>query len=376
MKRPAVFIYGFKGGDKRFGDYLPDLAASDPRISDAYKIMSFPCHFGLFRHLLSKKRPHTEILVRRLRKKLLRETIDPAKAAFICHGIGGIVARRYVVDEILNQQPFPGDRILMFASPNHPADLKRMSDSLSWKDFLGKDICRHPDSLEKLNREWEANDLKKKIAVKYVLGERDAIIDKQEATARWGTGHFENVAQKNHWEVFTPETYEDPVYVITRQFLLAEAPVEKKYPENLGAIANILNWDLDPSQLESARNDLIHLVDFLVQLPWRSRQLLCTLIQKADHIHYGEMVVEPMEAAKAMGVTVQDLKAELDVLKQYNLAYMKDDPEFERISLKWPDEKWLVWDQLRGYCQKTGIGLRRFIVDLQFDLLDSKKRAS
>ena len=375
MKRLIVLIYGLKGSDNRFGEYFPNLLKSDPQLSELFKAVSCHCHFGFFRYLFSNKESVIETLTRRLRKKLLRASKNYAHVTFVCHGIGGLVARQYILEEVMNQKTLDVDRILMFAVPNRKSDLARIYDSLSWKDFFEKNLCGHSEVIEKLNKEWAVNALEKKVAVKYVLGDLDNIIDKSDAMAQWGTGYFTRAEKKDHWSVFKPESHDDSAFLITKRFLLAEAPAQKKYPENLLAIAEVLSWELDRSELESARNDIINLVDLLNQLQWRSRQLLCALIQKANQISYDEMVVTPSEISKTMNLTFQELEAELSFLKKYELIDFIDGGESEKIILRWPDEKWLIWDQLKGYCQKTGIGLKRLIVDLQFDLLDSKKMA-
>ncbi|MBW1848298.1 MAG: hypothetical protein JRJ27_14455 [Deltaproteobacteria bacterium] len=376
MKRLIVLIYGLKGSDSRFGEYFPNLLKSDPQLSELYKVVSCHCHFGFFRYLFSNKELVIETLTRRLRKKLLRANKNYTQVAFVCHGLGGLVARQYIMEEAMNQKTLDVDRISMFAVPNSKLDLARIYDSLSWKDFFGKNISRHPETIEKLNKAWAVNALEKKVAVKYVLGDLDNIIDKSDALAQWGTGYFTHAAKKDHWSVFKPESHDDSAFLITKRFLLSEAHAQKKYPKNLLAIAEVLSWELDSSELESARNDIINLVDSLNQLQWRSRQLLCALIQKANQISYDEMVVTPSEISKTMNLTTQELEAELSFLKKYELIDFTEGNESEKIKLRWPDEKWLIWDQLKGYCQKTGIGLKRLIVDLQFDLLDSKKMAS
>lgn len=376
MKRLIVLIYGLKGSDSRFGEYFPNLLKSDPHLSELYKVVSCHCHFGFFRYLFSNKELVIETLTRRLRKKLLRVNKNYTQVAFICHGLGGLVARQYIMEEALNQKTLDVDRIFMFAVPNSKSDLARIYDSLSWKDFIGKNFSRHTETIEKLNKAWAVNALEKKVAVKYVIGDLDNIIDKSDALAQWGTGYFTRAEKKDHWSVFKPESHDDSAFLITKRFLLSEAPVQKKYPKNLLAIAEVLSWELDSSELESARNDIINLVDLLNQLQWRSRQLLCALIQKANQISYDEMVVTPSEISKTMNLTTQELEAELSFLKKYELIDFAEGNESEKIKLRWPDEKWLIWDQLKGYCQKTGIGLKRLIVDLQFDLLDSKKMAS
>jgi len=376
MKRLIVFIYGSGGRDTRFGEYFPNLLKSDPQLSEIFKAISYHCPFGFFRYLFSSKESVIETLTHRLRQKLLRVSKNYTHLTFVCHGIGGLVARQYISEEVVDQKTLDVDRVLMFAVPNSKSDLERIYDSLSWKDFFEKNICRHPEAIEKLNKAWAVNALEKKVAVKYVLGDLDNTIDESDALFQWGTGYFTRAAKKDYWSVFKPENHDDPVFLITKRFLLAEAPTQKKYPQNLLAIAEVLSWELDRSELESARSDIINLIDLLNQLQWRSRQLLCTLIQKANQISYDEMVVTPSEISKTMNLTFQELEAELSFLKKYELIDFIEGGESEKIILRWPDEKWLIWDQLKGYCQKAGIGLKRLIVDLQFDLLDSKKIAS
>jgi hypothetical protein len=212
-----------------------------------------------------------------------------------------------------------------------------------------------------------------KVAVKYVLGGLDKFIDASQAFTQWGAGYFSNIENLDHWGIFTPNHSDDDIFVIAKRFLLAETPVQKKYPKNLQAIADILNWELDRPQLEAARDDIIHLVDLLNQLEWRSRQLLCVLIQKSNQISYDEMFVEPSEISKTMNVTAQRLEEELILLKNAELIDIVHTDDTKKIRLKSTDERWLIWGQLKGYCQKSGINLRRLIVDLQFDLLDTRE---
>jgi len=251
-----------------------------------------------------------------------------------------------------------------------------MDDLTSWNDFLEKSICRYKGIITKINTAWTANELDKKVAVKYGLGDQDKIIDISDAIKQWGAGYVMRVSKKDHWNVFTPKAYDDEAFSITKQFLLAEAPVQKAYPKNLRAISDVLNWELDTTGLESAINDIIRLVDMLNPLSWRSRQLLSTVVQKANQISYDEMFVVSSDIAKTMNFTASELATELSVLKKNGFIDIVEEDGLEKIRLRCVNDKWLIWDQLKAYCQKTGISLRRFIVDLQFDLLDSKNMAS
>ena len=207
--------------------------------------------------------------------------------------------------------------------------------------------------------------------MKYVLGDSDTIIDKSDALKQWGTGHFVSGINHDYWSIFKPENYDDVPFLTTKRFLLVEAPAQKKYPENLTAIADVLNWELGKDELEAARDDIIYLVDLLNLLPWRSRQVLCALVQKANQIRYDEMVAGLSDLSKTMNLTALELESELAVLKKYELIDVMDDRESKQIYLRSPSENWLIWGQLKGYCQRAGISLRRLLVDLQFDLLDS-----
>lgn len=373
MKRLVVCIYGLKGNNNKFGEFFPNLISSDPQLSELFDTVSFSYRIGFLRYLFTKKSTLVEALTRRLRNKLRHKYNKYSQIAFVCHGIGGLIARHYLVEEVIGRDPMKADRILMFAVPNTRADLSRIYDSLSWKNHLEKTMCNLPNFIEALNSAWAENTMDKKIAVKYVLGGIDNLIDGSEAFAQWGAGYFSNIENLDHWGVFTPKHSEDDAFLIAKRFLLAESPVQKKYPKNLRAIADILNWELDNSQLEAARDDIIHLVDLLNQLQWRSRQLLCVLIQKSNQVSYDEMLVVPSEISKTMNVTAQQLEEELLLLKNADLIDIVHANESKKIQLKSTDERWLIWSQLKGYCQKSGINLRRLVVDLQFDLLDAKE---
>ena len=129
MKRLVVLIYGLKESDSKFGEYFPNLFKSDPQLSELYKAVPYNCHVGILRYLFSKKKSTIATLTRRLRKKLARITKkNYAQIAFVCHGIGGLVARQYILEEVTNQKSLSVDRTLMFAVPNTKADLSRIYD--------------------------------------------------------------------------------------------------------------------------------------------------------------------------------------------------------------------------------------------------------
>lgn len=373
MKRLVVCIYGLTGNHKKFGEFFPKLIESNTHLSELYDTVSYSYRIGFLRYLFIKKERILEILTRKLRNKLRRRYNTYSQIAFICHGIGGLIARHYLVEEAIDCSPTKIDRILMVAVPNTRADLLRIYDSLSWKNRLEKAICNLPNVIETLNKTWADKDIGRKVAVKYLLGGFDNLIDESEALRQWEAGYFSKVENQDHWGLFTPENSDETVFQIAKRFLLAEAPVQKNYPKNLGAIATVLNWELDTTQLDSVRDDIIYLVDLLDQLEWRSRQLLCALIQKSNQVSYDEMFAIPSEISKTMNLTVQQLEAELLLLKKAELIDIVHTNESKKIRLKSTDERWLIWGQLRGYCQKSGIGLRRLIVDLQFDLLDTKE---
>jgi len=372
MKQLVFFMYGATGKDRTSGKYFSKLAASDPQLSELFETISYPCSIGMCRYILSNNTSAFESVTQKLRKTVAHAHRKYSNIVFVCHGITGLVARQFIVEEAEKKRPINIDRILLFATPNSTSDLSRMADSISWNDFLEKNICANPEILAAINTEWAANELGNKVAVKYALGDQDHIIDASRAADQWGSGYFARVSKRDHWNVFTPKAHDDEAFLLAKQFLLAETPAQITYPENLRAISDVLNWELDARGLESAKKDMIYLVNLLNPLAWRSRQLLCALIQKSNQISYNEMFVQSAEIVKTMNLTAYELEVELSELKECGFIDTVDGEPSEIIRLRCVDDKWLIWDQLKAYCQKTGISLRRLIVDLQFDLLDSK----
>jgi triacylglycerol esterase/lipase EstA (alpha/beta hydrolase family) len=184
--RLIMFVHGLGGAGEstwcRAGCAgFPELIASDPAIRDEAQIAFYQYPTSLFRLPLSPRLPGIRVLADGLRSLLETRYRDQEAIALVCHSLGGLVARKYLVDEVKRGSDLKVDKLLLYAVPNQGAGLARVGEMISWRHSQLRQLCRESDFLEELNREWAHLDMEGRVEVMFVVAGQDGVVDEESA---------------------------------------------------------------------------------------------------------------------------------------------------------------------------------------------------
>jgi hypothetical protein len=150
----------------------------------------------------------------------------PTKSiTLICHSLDGLVARKYLIEEVKQGREIRIDKLLLYAVPNNGAGLAGVAKYISWQHNQLTQLCRNSELIEELNTDWSRLNLSERVKVRYVVAGQDRVVDKQSAVGQWGNSNVDSVLDADHVSVVKPRRPSDLSYLLFRQFVLGPAPV-------------------------------------------------------------------------------------------------------------------------------------------------------
>jgi nucleoside phosphorylase/pimeloyl-ACP methyl ester carboxylesterase len=215
----VLFIHGL-GGDKiaTWGRF-PEILRHDQQIAKDYQLEFFSYPTMLWRHLFSRKAPRIQELAAGLRTQIENRYASFENIILVCHSLGGLVARQYVLEDIKAKREPRVSGIVLIAVPNNGADLARIGAFLSVRHQQLRQLCRDSDLIEFLNTDWFTMGLNRTVRAKYIIGTQDGVVDRLSAQVFWGNPNVEVVIGKNHRDIVKPLDSNDDVVIILKRFL-------------------------------------------------------------------------------------------------------------------------------------------------------------
>lgn len=228
-KRLILFVHGLGGSGEatwRRGGRpgFPELIRNDPALRDACDIAFFEFPTTLFRLPFSTRAPRIRDLAEGLRSQIEVRYSDYDSIALICHSLGGLIARKYLVEEVKRKSQLRVDKLLLFAVPNRGAGLASVASHISWKNSQLIQLCKSSELIEELNTDWSNLDMSG-VEVRYVVAAQDRVVDKESAVKEWGNKNVDSILDAGHVSVVKPQYPTDLAFLILRRFVLGPAPI-------------------------------------------------------------------------------------------------------------------------------------------------------
>ncbi len=166
--------------------------------------------------------------------------------------------------------------------------------------------------------------------------------------------------------------YADPVAKMTESFVDQTKVATTFKPTSLRRINEVLGWGNDEDELDGTVEYFDDLADSLQPVPRRPKQIFAAIINRGKHIHSSHLFFVRVlfhDLCEALEISPDDLKTQLDVLEEHNLVEVIEDEGKWYIETKGnPD--WNILEELKKFCDKSGVSLNEIIVDGKYDLLD------
>lgn len=220
-KNLLLFVHGFIGGTDTFG-LFPTLIHNDPTLSSIYNVDHFRYHtdFGLLPAFKRNNKIQTiaDTLNSHIESKEY-ESID-----IICHSMGGLITKRYLTKALKSKMEPKVERIIFFAVPHDGAGLANWYKAFNRIQYHVGQMARDCDFLSFIQEDCEYFDINKKYVCKYVAGSQDFVV--KEKSALFGAKSYmcSTIEGANHTSVVKPANEIDPIFIITKNFLLGRGP--------------------------------------------------------------------------------------------------------------------------------------------------------
>jgi pimeloyl-ACP methyl ester carboxylesterase len=217
-RNQIVFVHGLGGHPQSTWGQFPELIAAD-RDLGAYGTISFGYPTSLFRLPFSSRSPKIQTLAGALRTFIEARSPDGDDLILVCHSLGGIIARRYLVDEVKRKAPLRVRGLLLYAVPTSGAGLAEIASHISWRHNQLRQLCRDSDLLRDLEADWETLGLSSRLRVRHVVAAQDEVVAEESARSSWGATNVDVIADRGHIDVVKPLGADDLPFLIFRNFV-------------------------------------------------------------------------------------------------------------------------------------------------------------
>lgn len=224
MKEKLIlFIHGLGGhGEKTWqskSTSFPELITNDDNLSKQYDTDYYQYPTSLFGIPFLTKAPKLQTLSDGLRTQIKNKYSKYKSIVFICHSLGGLIARQYLLDEIKNNQQLLVEKLLLFAVPNEGSHLAPIADLISWKHYQLSQLCKDSDLLHSLNEDWARFNIEEKLDIKYVVAGLDKVVQERSAKNFWGNKRVETIIDRGHIDIVKPQSKEDLSFGLLKNFI-------------------------------------------------------------------------------------------------------------------------------------------------------------
>lgn len=249
----VLFVHGLGGHRLDTWGRFPELIRADPALSTwTVDFYSFPS--SLFRLRFLTSAPPPQLLADGLRTELELRYPEAERIVLVCHSLGGLVARRYLMDEYKNGVGTNVTDLLLYGTPNTGAGLAQVARYISWFHPQLKQLCHNSYLVTDLDNNWNALTAGKPLCVTAVIGGSDDVVPEESARGMWGNGNVKVVVSATHIDLVKPADREDTRYLILKNVLRTAAPStgngsRNDYKEALPQLVQVLRAST-PTDLE------------------------------------------------------------------------------------------------------------------------------
>ena len=228
MKKLILFIHGFMGGAATWGDF-EKLLESDNQISEQYTIGFLEYPTGVL------KDPKIQRLSESLRTILNHEYEAYDDIVLVCHSMGGLVVKKYLVEEIKarSKSPLRVKKVLFYDTPHNGADIANYGKILPHNQL--KQMARNSEFIEFLNTDAYTLDIAQYVCMKYILAEESykgiKVVSIQSEQGIWANRDTETLIDRDHLSCCKPIDHEDMVYRILQKFVLNPCYKKDLFPQ-------------------------------------------------------------------------------------------------------------------------------------------------
>ena len=215
MKTLVLFIHGLGGSEKTWEQFLT-LAREDTDLNSHFVFEAFTYDTNVFGF-----GANLSDVGALLRSDLSSKYRDHEDVILISHSQGGLIAEKYLVEEVKSGQHLRVVLLMTYAMPRAGSVLARFAPGTQTKQLRGDS-----DFMRYLNSDWETLEMARRLKLIRVDGTDDSVI------SRPGLAEFDNrnvaKVRGGHTKTVRPDSRETDSYILFKQALLEIKPVVKE----------------------------------------------------------------------------------------------------------------------------------------------------
>ncbi|SDH87790.1 alpha/beta fold hydrolase [Nitrosomonas sp. Nm132] len=248
MNTQVIFVHGLGGDESTWGDF-PRLIREDSELDVSISFMTYPTPFGglkLF-YFLQPKYQAIEDLAKSLKTIIDEKYRDADEIVLVGHSMGGLVIRKYLLEEVVAERQSKVSKAILYAVPNRGASLATFVGKVSlFKNPHLYQLNKQADFIKLLNESWCRARIEASVEMTIVVAGNDKIV-----TVDSAEGVFQHLEPKQipgvgHVNVVKPQSSSDLSFLIFKNAVL-----KKKYlpnfPISLPGGCNFIGWQKLPN---------------------------------------------------------------------------------------------------------------------------------
>jgi HAD superfamily phosphoserine phosphatase-like hydrolase len=258
-----LFVHGLGGDPKETWGSFAELIHGVPELQ-GYEVHFFSYPTSLFSMPWSKKFPKIQTLAEALRTDIENRFGHHQNIILVCHSLGGLIGRKYLLEEVKNGRLLKVQGLLLYAVPNNGAALASVANAISWRHNQLKQLCRDADIIRDLSSDWVALKVNEPVSVRYVVAALDRVVDEASARMYWGNPNIDTLSDRGHRDVVKPKNADDMAFLILKNFVsslavrgeaesriekYAVAPTRVRSARPPGSRFRVIGFDLDGTLL-------------------------------------------------------------------------------------------------------------------------------
>jgi len=203
----TVFVHGLGSNSEKTWvgtPALPEVAAEILQTEPLfYDYPTKKLRFNIFK----KSKPKIQDLSQGLRS-FIELRAPGAEVVLVCHSMGGLVAKKMLVDVAKQISPVVVKKLLLFGTPNTGSELADLASMLSLRNFQLEQLSPKSEFIEELNRDWQDLAMAQQVDTHYVVGGEDTAVAIASARGQWGGTNVTTVIGADHSGVAAPDSRE------------------------------------------------------------------------------------------------------------------------------------------------------------------------